>query len=214
VKGNASPEVTRGVLQRRGPWTVLSQRKSVRGKLLRVVLLTTALAVWVAGMAMLTQDFNVYRKSWAADLSTEADILALSTASALEFDDYQVAARNLAALEARQPVLVAAIYSANGKLYASYARAGHSPPPTVLPVKGLRMSGERVELTRPVQRGGERLGTIYLEARYDVWGRIGAYLGIFVLVTLLSLAVAFVFPGGCRRALPNRSTPWRESLVK
>ena len=45
------------------------------------------------------------------------------------------------------------------------------------PVKGLRMSGERVELTRPVQRDGERLGTIYLEARYDVWGRIAAYLG-------------------------------------
>ena len=44
-----------------------------------------------------------------------------------------------------------------------------------------------------MQREGERLGTIYLEARYDVWGRIGAYLGIFVLVTLLSLAVAFVF---------------------
>ena len=104
---------------------------------------------------MLTQDFSVYRKGWAADLSNEADILALSTAPALEFDDHEVAERNLAALQARPQVWVAAIYSANGKLYASYARAGHSPPPTASPVKGLRMTGERVAHAPGAARGRE-----------------------------------------------------------
>ncbi len=160
---------------------------------MRVVMLTTAIAVLVAGMAMLTQDLNVYRKTWAADLQNEAEILALSTAPALEFDDHEIAQRNLAALQARPQVLVAALYSSKANLYASYVRAGQSPPPPISPEKGLRMSGERVEVAQPVRRDGEILGTIYLRARFDLWGRVGAYLGIFVLVMLLSLGVAFLF---------------------
>ncbi len=166
---------------------------SVRGKLMRVVLLTTCTAVWVAGAAMLTQDLSVYRKSWASDLSNEAAILALSTAPALQFDDHAVAERNLAALQARPQVSVAAIYSANGTIYASYVRPGAAAPPAAAPVEGLRMAGERIELVQPIQRNGEILGVIYLQARYDILGRMAAFLGIFVLVTLLSLAVAFLF---------------------
>jgi signal transduction histidine kinase/ActR/RegA family two-component response regulator/HAMP domain-containing protein len=166
---------------------------SVRGRLMRVVLLTTCIAVWVAGAALLTLDLSVYRKSWASDLSNEAAILARSTAPALEFDDHAVAERNLAALQARPQVLVAAIYAANGKIYASYVRPGTSAPPPAAPVPGLRMTGERIELAQPIQRKGETLGVIYLEARYDILGRMRAFLGIFVLVTLLSLAVAFLF---------------------
>jgi PAS domain S-box-containing protein len=166
---------------------------SVRGRLMRVVLLTTCIAVWVAGAAMLTLDLSVYRKSWASDLSNEAAILARSTAPALEFDDHAVAERNLAALQARPQVLVAAIYSANGRIYASYVRPGTSAPPPATPAPGLRMAGERIELAQPIQRNGETLGVIYLEARYDILGRMSAFLGIFVLVTLLSLAVAFLF---------------------
>ncbi len=173
--------------------TPSAPRGSVRGKLMRVVLMTTCIAVWVAGAAMLTQDLSVYRKSWASDLSNEAAILALSTAPALEFDDHAVAERNLGALQARPQVLVAAIYAANGKIYASYVRPGVSAPPPAAPVEGLRMSGERVELAQPIQRNGETLGVIYLEARYDILGRMGTFLGIFILVTLLSLAVAFLF---------------------
>jgi len=52
--------------------------------------------------------------------------------------------------------------------------------------------GEHVELAQPVERNGERLGTIYLRARFDVLGRIEAYAGIFTLAGLLSMAVAFV----------------------
>jgi len=183
----------RGLPRRLNPFRVRAARGSVRGRLMRLVLLTTGIAVWVAGIAMLTQDLSVYRKSWAADLSNEAAILALSTAPALEFDDHAVAERNLAALQARPQVLAAALYSSNGLVYASFVRAGEPPPPPKSPLPGSRMSGERVEFAQRVERDGEVLGTIYLRARYDVGGRIAGYLGIFALVTMLSLVVAFLF---------------------
>jgi signal transduction histidine kinase/ActR/RegA family two-component response regulator len=169
-------------------------RASVRGKLMRVVLITTALALWVAGAAMLTYDLNVYRSSWASDLHTEAAILALSTGPALAFDDHDSAARDLAALRARPQVQVAALYTADGRLYASYARSGQASVPEHPPMTpGVRIEGERVQLVQRVDSRGEQLGFIYLRAQYDLAGRLTAYLGIFALVTLLSLGVAYIF---------------------
>jgi len=166
-------------------------RRSVRGKLMRLVLATTAVAVCVAGAAMVTYDFSVYRGSWLTDLSNEAAILGVSIAPALEFDDHQVADRNLAAMYVRPRVLVAALYTAQGQLYASYARDSQSSPPSVAPPHGEMVSGERVELSRPIVHNGELLGTIYLRARYDVKGRVLAYLNIFALVMALSLAAVY-----------------------
>lgn len=181
--------------------TIRARRKTLRGRLMKLVLLTTGIAVWVAGLAMLSVDLSMYRKSWVSDLSTEASILALSTAAALEFDDHPVAERNLSALQARPGVLAAALYSANGALFAYYARPGNPRPPEFLNTEHLQVSGERVELIQPVRRGSETVGYIYLRGRYDLLSRVAAYLGIFVLVTLLSLAVAFLFASRLQRRI-------------
>jgi signal transduction histidine kinase len=167
-------------------------RGSVRAKLMRVVLLTTALALTVSGIAMLWHELYVYRTAWAADISSEAAIVALSTVPALAFDDHAGAERNLKALETRRRVMVAALYLPNGTIFASFVRQGQAPPPPQSPHDGMSAQGQNVELAQPVERNGERLGTIYLRTRYDVLGRIEAYAGIFTLSMLLSMAVAFV----------------------
>jgi len=168
-------------------------RGTVRARLMRIVLLTTGLAVLLAGAAMLIQDFSFYRSSWAENLRNEAEILAFSTAPALEFDDFEVAERNLSALQARAEMRVAALYSAHGNLYASYVRPGADAPPARVPPAGLRIAGDHIEMMRPVERHGEVLGYIYLRARYDLWNRLDTYVGIFVLVTFLAVAFAYVF---------------------
>ena len=179
----------------------LTRRGSVRARLMRVVLVTTAIAIGLAGLAMLTHDLLVYRSSWASGLSTEAAILALSTAPALEFDDHDLAQRNVSALQERREVLAAALYTANGDLYASYVRGDAQPPSHLRNGEFLRVHGDLAELAQPVRREGETLGFIYLRAAYDIWGRVGAYLGIFVLVTLPSMAVAFLLASRLQRRI-------------
>ncbi len=180
-------------------------RYSVRGKLIAVVVATTIIAVLVAGVAMLSHDLTVYRRSWTSDLLTQANILALSTAPALLFDDRDTAARNLSALQARPEVQVAAIYGRNGALYAKYVRAGSDPPPAQLPhpTFGSRIAGERIQLIQPILQKGEWLGTISLVARYDVQGRINAYFGIFGLVITLSVLVALVLSAVLQRVITD-----------
>ena len=178
-------------------------RESVRAKLMRVVSLTTVIALLVAGSALLWHDLTVYRHSWTSELTTEAGILSISLAPALAFDDKGGAERNLVALEARPQVLVAALYLPSGELYADYVRFGAAPPASHLPSvnAGTRVSGERVELTQLIVRDGEWLGTIYLRARYDVMGRVITYLGILAVVIAISLFAALILSTALQRVI-------------
>jgi signal transduction histidine kinase/ActR/RegA family two-component response regulator len=167
---------------------------SVRAKLIRIVLSTTAIALIVAAIALLTYDLSNYRQSVVSGLSAEAGILALSTAPAVAFDDRAVALRDLSAMQARAAIRVAAVYGTGGKLYAFYARPGQRPPPDTLPVPrtGAQTRGNQIEYAQPIINNGEMLGTIYLRATYDIGARVRAYLGIFTLVILLGMTVALV----------------------
>jgi PAS domain S-box-containing protein len=168
---------------------------------MRVVLVTTLIALCFAGVAMLTVDLSRYQKSWASDLSTEASILAVSLAPALAFNDHEAAVRNLSALKARPRVMAAALYAADGRVYASFVRDGALPLPSRPPPEGIRTSGQRVEYAHQIARNGEVLGTLYLRARYDTMGRVAAYLSIFALVTLLAVAVAFLLSRRLQRSI-------------
>lgn len=185
------------------PPVVAEPRRTVRGKLMRMVLVTTAVAVCLAGAAMMTYDLSVYRGSWATDLSNQAAILGVSVAPALEFDDHEVADRNLGAMRVRPRVLVAALYTADGQLYASYARDVQSLPPRTVPPHGEIIAGERVEFSQPVVHNGEVLGTIYLRAHFDLHGRLTAYASIFALVMVLSLGVAYVLSRRLQKAITD-----------
>jgi signal transduction histidine kinase/ActR/RegA family two-component response regulator len=177
--------------------------KSVRAKMMRIVVTTTAIALLAAGAGMLTHDLSVYRDSWVADLDTQASILATSTASALISGDRNVAERNVNALQARPTVLVAALYGANGRLYANFARPGESPAPLQLEavVRTSRVSGGNVELILPIIQDGQRLGTVLLRAHHDIGARALAYLGIFGLVTLMSMLVALLLSTALQKVI-------------
>ncbi len=178
-------------------------QKSVRGKMMRIVVTTTAIALLAAGAGMLTHDLSVYRDSWVSDLETQASILAVSSASALLGGDHSVASRNVNALQARPTVLVAALYTANGRLFASFVRPGESPPPLQLQavVRTSRFSGGGVELVEPVSQDGQRLGTILLRSHHDFGARALAYLGIFGLVTLMSMLVALLLSTALQKVI-------------
>jgi len=178
-------------------------QKSVRGKMMRIVVFTTAIALLAAGIGMLTHDLSVYRDSWVADLDTQANILASSTAAALVSGDRNVANRNVAALQMRPTVLVTAIYAANSKLYASFVRAGEPPPPLQLQAvtRSARVTGGNVELIDPIMENGQQLGTILLRAHHDIGARALAYLGIFGLVTLMSMLVALLLSTALQKVI-------------
>ena len=169
-----------------------------------VIFVTTASALIFAGIAMLVRDLTVYRHDWDNEIHSETEIIALATAPALAFDDHKLAARNLSALRANAAVLTAALYRPNGALYAEYFRPGEAPPPARIAAprqERMRVSGQYLELTHPIEREGEFLGTVYLRARYDVMSRLWGYIEISGVVSLLSLALALVLSSSLQRGI-------------
>ena len=183
--------------------SVFGRFSSVRGNLTLVIMLTTAAALLTTGIALLRHDLTTYRQSLEADLVTEAEILALSTAPAIAFEDQKRAERNVSALSAKPAVLIAALYFPNGNLYAAFVRPGIAQPPGVLPLLGTEtvVGDGRMTVTRKILQNGEFLGTIHLVAAYEVWGHVYAYLRILGLIMLMSLGVALAFSWALRRSI-------------
>ena len=169
-------------------------RRSLSGKLMVVMLTTTAIALAAAGAALLFTDLRDNRAAWAADLGTEAAILSLAVQPALSFNDRQYAQRNLNALQARPSIRAVALYGADGTLFAEYVRPGVTASPSRVPAlgPGAHIDGGGVTLTRPIVQGGELLGTIYLRAHYDVTGRVRAYLSVLAAVMVIGLIAALL----------------------
>lgn len=203
VRNPRSEQIWRRLWSWLWPRLSISARHSVRGKILAVVAWTSTTALITAATALLAHDIVVYRQAQSNALETEARILALSTAPALAFDDQRTALQALDALAANQSLLAAALYGPNGFLYARYVRAGAAVPPMTAALRGttLRVTSQAIEVTEPVLQGAERLGTVYLRARYDFLAHLLADLGILVVVILGSLALALVLSSVLHRAI-------------
>jgi PAS domain S-box-containing protein len=180
-------------------------RRSLRGKVMLVVLATAFVALAIAGVTLLLTELRESRRAWVADLVTEADILSLATAPSLAFDDPRSAARNLAALRARPSVRAAALYRPDGSLFAEYRRAGEKPIPRALPTgdMGAQVAQNRVELRHPVIQNGEILGIIYLSTEFDISRRVKAYAGVLAVVLLASLGFALLMSGWLQRVITD-----------
>lgn len=177
--------------------------RSIRYRLVLVVLVTTFAALTVAGAAMVFYDLRAYQKAWVNDLVTQADILGRASAPALAFDDAKSARENLSLLRARPQISAAAIYNARGRLFASYARG--SNPDADLPAfpewDGSRISGREVQLFKRIVENNEILGTVYLNADYELLERLKDYLGILGSVMGLSLLVALLVSAWLQRTV-------------
>jgi signal transduction histidine kinase/ActR/RegA family two-component response regulator len=167
-------------------------RRSIRRKFMLVVMATTLVALLLASIALVTYDLLTYKRTWVADLSTQADILGLASAPALSFQDPKTAEENLGLLSVRPNVTAAAIYTADGRIFASYRRdsSDTTPLPAHPGPAGHEAGAREISLFRPIVTPDEQLGWVYLRARYDLTGRLLSYLAIVVGVMLASLTVA------------------------
>jgi signal transduction histidine kinase len=163
-------------------------RGSLQARLVGVVLVTTLVALIVALGAM-----RAYHESWVDDMGAQAQLLGQTTATALAFDDSKVATSNLAVLRSRPQVRAAALYDAQGKLFASYtANSGFAMFPAAPGPEGVRIEQRELAVFTRVFESGELVGTVYLRADYELYDRIGSYAVIAAGVLAVAMVVAYL----------------------
>ena len=182
----------------------IGKTRSLRTKLLGVVLVTTFVAVAVALTAMVGYDLHAYHRSWSDDMSAQAELLGRTTAAALTFDDAKAARENLGLLRLRPQVRAAAIYGARGALFASYvAKAGGRAIPTAAEPDGVQVQDGELTVFRQIVDNGDVLGTVYLRADYPLYARVLSYVEIALVVMLLAMLVAFVLSSRLQRLVTH-----------
>ncbi len=165
---------------------------SLRRKLVAVMLATTLAAVVVALGAMVAYDLHAYHQKSVAGLEAQADLLGRTTGAALAFEDVAVATENLASLRQQPTMQAAAVYGAGGQLFATYlAEQAQAPPPERPADDGVHVHGRSMEVFQPIVVQGERVGTLYLRADYQLVERLLGFGGIAVVVAAIAMLFAF-----------------------
>jgi signal transduction histidine kinase len=149
----------------------------IRHKLTLLTVLTTGSALVLACAAFVVYDRWTFRDALLQTLSTQARIVGANSAASLLFGDPRSATETLAALDAQPTVISAAVYTREGKLFASYLRAKETQDPEnevelpwVLPEQPERhdFAPSHLDLSRPIIFQGQTMGIVAIRADLEI----------------------------------------------
>jgi signal transduction histidine kinase/ActR/RegA family two-component response regulator/HAMP domain-containing protein len=165
------------------------RNRPIRDKVNALIVAASGVALLLAGLGVVAYDVTTLRPRAVRDLTAQAELIRVNTTAALAFQDPQAATENLATLRAKREITAAALYTRDGRLFASYLRDPGEPLPfTSAPVSaGHHLENDRLVLTDPVADEGQQLGWLVLQYQLPpLRSRLPQY-GILAGVVLLAL---------------------------
>ena len=175
--------------------------RSVRKKMLLMVLVANFFTLLAAGGAILYHDLIADRTKTATELTVLANILAQGNTAAIEFDDPKVAIDNLAQLSASPEIVAAAIYSADGSVFARYLRTPEQTDdiPAKPATPGYHFNDGELAVFTPIHDHSTLLGTIYIKKQYQLSAWLMDNLAILSIVLLGSLLLGALISSWLQR---------------
>ncbi len=190
---------------------------SISAKLTWMNIAVTGVALIVAAIAFLVYDQGNARTELLENLSTQAQMIASNSISALDFNDPQSAHATLAALAASKNIEGAGLLTPDGRLFAEYWR---SPEVRVNVLPRLRPDkseadifiGNHLTVMRNIDFGGRRLGAIYIRSNLTpISQRRNQFLRIFGAVLLACMITALLLSALFRRSVADPITELAET---
>ena len=180
---------------------------SIGRKLIAIIVLTSAVTLLMACVAIGVYDILSFRRSMTVDLATLAEVVARNSTAALTFHDAKAAEDVLAALKAEPHITAACIYDADGKAFAKYIR--DQPSRTSVPASpeatGTHFAHGQLSEFRPIRFQGDLIGVVYIESDLgEMFARLQRYAGVIACVLLISSLVAFLLASKFQQVI---STP-------
>ena len=177
---------------------------SIRQKLTAIVLVTCGVSIFIACAMLAAYDIGAFRREIAVDLVSTANITGSNTTAALSFGDARAAHETLSSLAAQTHIVSAAVYAADGSVFARYARAGADAqlvPPRPGP-DGVVFSRHDVLVVEAIRLNAERIGTIYLQSDLEqLYARAKNFFKILNIVILACLLTAYLLASRLQRLI-------------
>jgi two-component system sensor histidine kinase/response regulator len=179
---------------------------SIRRKLTLIIMITTCAAILLACAAFFTFDIHTLRQSRMHDLETLAVVLGSNSTAAVTFNDPAAAREVLQSLSAKEHIVAAALYRADGAIFATYVRDA-ARIPFVFPAPEAstsRFEAKLLVVFHAILLDGRPLGTVYLASdlrEFDQLLRL--YFALFGFIVLSLSAGAFFLAGRMQRAISD-----------
>jgi len=163
----------------------------LKGKLLLLLGLTSALSLLFACSALLFTDLFHIRESLVERLTEQAGFIGNNSSAALVFKDEDAAQEILSVLQHQSNILQAVMFTPTGEILAQYLPG---PPPDFansFDQVQSRLSWESIEIYRKIYLNNDHVGTMYLLSNLQpVYQRFQDFLPIAVVAMILSSLLA------------------------
>ena len=148
-----------------------------------------AILILLGGVGVILQSNSIYNRARVEQTQSFADILAASSAAAVDFNDPAAAQQAADAYRVNNQIRSIGIYDREGRLIAGYDRAGKAVARTIEAMPSPDENELRVNA--PITQSGQHIGMVYLDVDKDVRFRtIARYLILFGMFLLAALVVA------------------------
>ncbi|HTW76094.1 MAG TPA: ATP-binding protein [Steroidobacteraceae bacterium] len=166
----------------------------IRRILRRMVLFSSAAALLITTTGFCAYELVTFRQASIEQLRTLSTAIATNSTAALAFQVPGDAVTVLAAFKAEPHIRAAALYDARGALFATYPRGlALSQLPAHPRMTGYAFGLRDLTGFQPVEQGGQRLGTLYVDSdQAALYARGRLYALIVLLVIGVSLPMALL----------------------
>lgn len=167
----------------------------IKRKLMVILMLTSGVVLLLTCVAFFTYELTTFKDKAFQGLATLGDVIATNSTASLAFDNQSDATEVLSALKARPQIIAAALYDADGKLFARFpAKLPADSFPRAPEHDGFRSDGSYLTGFMPVVQGDNtRLGTLFLESNKSaMYDRLSRYTVLAAIVMLVSLGIAYL----------------------
>ena len=159
-------------------------RRSLGTKLRIAILGTTLVALVLALGATIVYDLRTWHRGWIADVQGQAELLGHASADDLAAGNPRGAQEALATLRLQPRLRSAAIYDAQGRLFASWRASTQAALPSAADDASTRGSRE-IQVHAAIVDQGRVLGTVTLRARDELDERIASYAALALALILV-----------------------------
>jgi signal transduction histidine kinase/response regulator RpfG family c-di-GMP phosphodiesterase len=193
---------------------------SIKNKLRIIIILTSAIVLFLALTAFMMDEFFNFRRQMVNDLFVLADLVGINSSAGLLFDDSFTTEENIVALKAHKHIILTHIFSKEGNLFASYFREGLSETSLsslstlneyylinpkaqgVVLENNYFFHDDHVDLFKRIIFEGEFIGTVYIQSDLEAFKeRLFWAINIVIAILVVSLLLAFILASKFQRVI-------------
>jgi len=164
---------------------------TIRRKLIANSLITSSVALMLAGLLLTGYELRQTRLNVAGELTSVGEMLGNNSTATLIFNDRQAAQRSVNSLRAIRRISVAGIARPDGSWFATYTRSDvrQTALPRQIGPDGYRFDGYDIVLYRALIVDGEKIGTVYLRSDMtEVVSKLRQY-GILLVIVMIAASL-------------------------